>query len=270
MNKLALSLTAMLLLPAALMAQPCCDGSGVPEGTRFKTVRTMLGAGTQNVLDTYLSPLTYKGPDLRLVREITRTARRNSFVVLDNTWDIDLAYPANAAGYRSVAALLNWNYAVRYRLLQRNGWKVEAGGATDMEVGGLYNLHNGNNPASARAAMSLNASFKAAYSFRLGQHDVSVDYKLDVPLLGAAFSPAYGQSYYEMFMLGHNDGMVSFVSLHNRPSMTNRITADIGFRFLTLSFGYMWDVNQTHMNNIKTHYYTHSFLIGFRKNIWTR
>ena len=245
------------------------DGNGF-EGARHKTVRTMYGFGRQDVLDTYLSPLIYKGFDLRFVRDIRRSAARNGRIMLDNSFDIDASMPENKSGYREYALLFNWNYAVRYELLNRNGWRVECGGASDLAVGGLYNPHNGNNPASARASYSVDASFLAGYSFSIRQRRIDLEYKLDVPLLGAVFSPVYGLSYYEMFEKGSRDGVVRFASLHNRPSMKNRITADVRFDFLTLSFGYMWDVNQTSVNNLKTHYYTQSFLIGFKKYIWTR
>ena len=98
-----------LLLFACSGGAAAQDGNGF-EGARHKTVRTMFGFGRQDVLDTYLSPLIYKGFDLRFVRDIRRSAARNGRIMLDNSFDIDASMPENKSGYREYALLFNWNY----------------------------------------------------------------------------------------------------------------------------------------------------------------
>ena len=124
---------------------------------------------------------------------------------------------------------------------------------------------NGNNPANARAAVAVDASVAAVWDFRVRRVPLRLRYQLDVPLLGAMFSPHYGQSYYEIFSLGNAGGVVKFTSLHNRPSWRHRLSLDFPVGRLKMRFTYLWDVQQSKLNHIETHAYGHIFMVGFVK-----
>ena len=89
--------------------------------------------------------------------------------------------------------------------------------------------------------------------------------QLDVPLLGAMFSPHYGQSYYEIFSQGNAGGVVKFTSLHNRPSWRHRLSLDFPVGRTRMRFTYLWDVQQSEVNHLRTHAYGHIFMVGFVK-----
>lgn len=91
-----------------------------------------------------------------------------------------------------------------------------------------------------------------------------------MPLLGVAFSPNYGQSYYEAFSLGNYDHNVVFAYIGNMPSMRHRLTLDIPVRRYTLRVGYAAQFNQSTFNHLKYHNYSHDFMIGFNKYFYRR
>ena len=82
------------------------------------------------------------------------------------------------------------------------------------------------------------------------------------------FSPHYGQSYYEIFTLGNSDGVIQFTSLHNQPSVRQMLSIDFPVRYAKLRFSYMADLQQSDVNNIKTHTYSHVFMVGFVKDLY--
>ena len=47
--------------------------------TRYVMRSVLYGAGMSNVLDTYLSPLEYKGPEIRILRENMRPSRKHAY-----------------------------------------------------------------------------------------------------------------------------------------------------------------------------------------------
>ena len=86
--------------------------------------------------------------------------------------------------------------------------------------------------------------------------------------MGVMFSPHYGQSYYEIFSLGNSSGVVKFTSLHNQPSLRQMLTADFPVERAKIRLGYIWDTQQSKVNDIKTHTYSHVFMVGFVKDLY--
>ena len=88
-------------------------------------------------------------------------------------------------------------------------------------------------------------------------------YQFFLPCMGAFFAPHYGQSYYEMFSLGHRDGIVSFSSFHNKPSHWHNLTLDVPLlKKTTLRLGYLIDIRQTSQHELKYHNWSHNFTLG--------
>ena len=83
----------------------------------------------------------------------------------------------------------------------------------DLNGGFIYNLRNSNNPAQAKAYGSIDASAMAIYKFKIGNYPLVLRYQANLPLMGLMFSPEYGQSYYEIFSLGHGGKNILFTSM---------------------------------------------------------
>lgn len=93
-----------------------------------------------------------------------------------------------------------------------------------------------------------------------------VRYQANLPFMGVMFSPEYGQSYYEIFSLGHGGRNVLFTSFHNAPSLRQMLTLDFPVGKTIMRAGYLCDIQQAKVNNLKSHFYSHNFMIGFVRN----
>lgn len=238
--------------------------------TRFVTRSTMYGVGYTNVYDTYLSPQEYKGIDFRISRESMRMTKwMDGNVSLQSFFQADLGYTHNKVDNNNTfSGLANWNYGLHYNFRITPNFKLLAGGLIDLNGGFVYNLRNGNNPAQARAYINLDASGMAIWDLRIKNYPISLRYQLNLPLAGVMFSPNYGQSYYEIFTLGNWGGVINFTSLHNQPSLRQMLTVDFPVGRAKMRLAYLWDAQQSKVNDIRTHTYSHVFMVGFVKELF--
>ncbi len=237
---------------------------------RFITRATMYGVGFTNVFDTYLSPQEYKGVDFRISRESMRMTKwMNGNVSLQSFFQADLGYTHNRVDNNNMfSGLANWNYGLHYNFPITSNFKLLAGGLIDLNGGFVYNLRNGNNPAQARAYINLDASGMAIWDLRIKNYPISLRYQVNLPFAGIMFSPNYGQSYYEIFTLGNWNGVINFTSLHNQPSLRQMLTVDFPVGRTKMRLAYLWDAQQSKVNDIKTHTYSHVFMVGFVKELF--
>ena len=236
---------------------------------RFITRATLYGAGLTNVFDTYLSPQEYTGVDFRISRESIRmTNWMNGRISLQSFFQADLGYTHNKVDNNAFSGLANWNYGLHYHFPITSNFKLLAGGLADINGGFVYNLRNGNNPAQARAYINLDASGMAIWNLRIKSCPLTLRYQINLPLIGVMFMPNYGQSYYEIFTLGHWNGVINFTSLHNQPSLRQMLTVDFPVGKAKMRLAYVWDAQQAKVNEIKTHTYSHVFMVGFVKEIY--
>ena len=138
----------------------------------------------------------------------------------------------------------------------------------DANGGFVYNLRNSNNPASARAYVNLDASGMAIWHLKIKRYPMVLRYQVNLPVIGLMFSPHYGQSYYEIFSLGNSGGVIQFTSLHNQPSLRQMLSVDLPIGYTKMRFSYLADLQQSNVNGIKTHTYSHVFMVGFVKDLY--
>lgn len=254
----------------------CCDLSAQTEqadsipANRYRTHATLLGIGGTNLLDTYLTPLEYTGTEVRILRETERMTRMaKGRISVQSRVDGHVAYAKSPTDdNKEWEGYVSWNMLWHYNWRPLPGLTLQAGGGSEIGGGFLYNTHQGNNPAQARAAIHLKASVAARYRFRLWGHPLTARYQVDAPLMGAMFSPNYGQSYYELFSLGHYDHNVCFTHPGNAPGMTHLLTLDIPIGNAALRTGYLCDIRQSHVNHLKAHSWSHLFVIGYVKHFY--
>ena len=237
---------------------------------RYITRATSYGVGFTNVYDTYLSPQEYKGAEFRLIRESTRmTKLLDGNVSVQNLFQADLGYTHNRADNNNMfSGMVNWNYGLHYQFRITPEFKILAGALLDANLGFIYNLRNGNNPASARAFVNLDASAMAIWHTRIKRYPLTLRYQVNLPFMGVLFSPHYGQSYYEIFTLGNSSGVVRFTSFHNQPSLRQFLSVDFPVRYAKMRLSYVSDLQQSDVNGLRTHIYSHAFMIGFVKEIY--
>lgn len=264
---LVISVLAVMLSPSRLCAEdvdgafPSAADSVIPLRPVFAAYT--FEAGSSHLADTYLTPLRYTGWHMGL--DYMRfqsmkfspdrwTMRLHVNLSLDKTEN-----PAKNADMWNVMLTAGWGMMHRWHLPW--GLTAAAGGAVSLQGGFLYNPRNGNNPVAAKGAFTLDATGYVARPFRLGRTDVTVMYQPSLPVAGAFFSPDYGELYYEIY-LGNRSGLAHFAWPGNYFRLDNLLTADIRLGDTSLRVGYRAGIFSSKVNDIVTHIYTHSFVIG--------
>lgn len=260
--------TCDIIMAAALAC--CCALAHAQQdtivGDKVITNVKMIGLGATNILDTYLSPEKYKGTEVRYISHTTREPQHSRWST-EIVHQGDLAYADNRAGEGGeMAGMYNFMYAWHYNWALLGGrLSLKAGAAVDANIGFIYNTRNGNNPAQARAYVNITPSAAATYRFSVKNRPFALRYELWAPLCGLMFSPNYGQSYYEIFSRGNYDHNLVPTTFVCSPSLRQMLTLDFSIRRTTLRIGYLADIQQAHVNNLKSHIYTHALVIGVVK-----
>ena len=284
-----ISIAALLLggvvAAAASNGDGCHNSIGIQQ-PQYKTNALMIGVGYTNILDTYLSPEKYRGTSLTF---LSHTRRENDSTAWVNQFQHEgnVAYADNRSGNGGEMA---GNYTFRYSLLHkwtislwRRPLRMLAGGTAAANIGFVYNTRNGNNPANARLSLNIEPTIGFDYPIGRASHTRGISthpgacahfplilhYEASAPLFGLMFSPNYGQSYYEIFNRGNYDHNCVPTTFGSTPSFRQMLTLDLRLAHTTWRIGYMGNYEQSHVNNLKTHTYTHSIVIGVVKRFRT-
>lgn len=260
-NYLLLSFSLLLTFLFSASAQ---DSAGI----RSVTSSTMLGIGSSDVLDTYLTPLDYRGFHLSLLNERLQIAAfgKGNWVNQQKVWAEYSSNDNEAQNGLVATGFIGYSWGTMWRRQIADGLTVMAGPYAGADAGFIYNLRNGNNPASAKISVEAGASLMGVYQLNVfPKFPITFRYQASLPVMSVFFSPHYEQSYYEIFSLGNTDGIVRFGSFHNRFDMNNYFTADFPIGAINLRIGYLNKIHNTHVNDIKTRRISNSFLIGFSK-----
>lgn len=263
MSRLYISVLLILLMSCAgVLAQDSLSHD------KYIVRSVMVGAGKTNVYDTYLSPLEYRGPELRFMHESMRMTRlMGGRVSAQRIVQVNASSTDNISkSGKSYSGMFNWTYALHYQYNVDDRLKILFGPMLDLNGGFIYNTRNSNNPAQAKVYGSIDASAMAIYKLRIGRYPMTLRYQANIPFMGLMFSPEYGQSYYEIFSLKHSGKNVLFTSFHNAPTVRQMLTLDFPIGKTIMRAGYLCDIQQAKVNNLKSHFYSHNFMIGFVRN----
>lgn len=233
-----------------------------PSSTRA----SYISIGYTDILDTYLSQEKNTGTEVRYIgsREKALTKHPDWLRVTTNEVYVSLA-GTRGNGDCLLSATYNFHLGWLHQWqLPAQHLTLQAGGLIDGILGGAYNTRNTNNPAQARIALSIDPAAQAAWDFRIRQRLFRLNYEVSVPLLGAAFSPNYGQSYYEIFSRGNYDHNVVVTQPFNAPSLRQMLTLDFRLWRTVFSVGYLGDYRQMKINNLKYHQWTHTVVLGWK------
>lgn len=225
----------------------------------------MIGVGRSSQLDTYLSPERYTGTEMRIIHNNIITHKGMDF---HHEWTQQGSFSKTEPRSEN-AKMLAGEYMLKFALYRT--WftdynlLVSLGGAAEAFLGGIYNTRNGNNPAQLHTGLNIAPTAKIDYLIELWGRSFWLTYKCSVPLIGTQFSPAYGQSYYEIFSRGNYDNNICLTHPFNAPSFTHQLTIDIplGNNDSAIRVGYFGDIRQSELNNLKQNNITRGIVIGY-------
>lgn len=248
-------LTGMLSAQAADVDEPV---------VRPVTAAYTAEAGSSHLADTYLTPLKYSGWTVGVGYERMQAMRFDP-----ERWVMQLRLRAEVDHTDNLARNAtmwyggidcSWGMMRRWRNLLP---EVTAGigGAAQLVLGCLYNARNGNNPASARGSFTVNLTGYAVWQTHLWRVPVTLRYQPTLPVIGAFFSPDYGELYYEIY-LGNRSGLAHCAWWGSYFAIENYVTADLHFGATSLRVGYRNNILSTHTNNITARQITHCAVIG--------
>lgn len=260
-------ISSILLLISALLA-PFISAARNPADTCAEPLRPvyasyMIKGGSAHRIDTYLSPIRYNGWSTGLAYQRIQAMKFNPEQwLMQLQLDIDVDRTTNLAGNASMwyAGIdVSWGMLRRWKLPM--GFSAGVGPELAVNAGCLYLDRNGNNPASAKAAITANASAYCAWNGTVLGLPVTLHYQASSPLTGVFFSPDYGELYYEIY-LGNHSGLAHAAWWGNYFRYDHQLTADLRFGATWLRVGYRGNILSTKVNHIVSRDISHSAVIG--------
>lgn len=252
--------TAIILSGLVLYAE-----DSIPKPIRPVTSAYMLNVGGASILDTYLTPIRYKGYNLRLGYERLQAMKFSpQRWVMQMSFGLNYDNVQNIVKNRTMHALMidfEWGMMRKWDNILLPSLKLYAGGSTAFKGGVIYNQYNSNNPVSAKIRWGVNLTGMIAYNVKIGKLPITLRYQPTIPMLGVFFSPDYGEAFYEIY-IGNYANMIHFGWWGNRFDMTNLFTADLHFGATCLRIGYRGTIESSWVNNLNTQIFTNSAVIG--------
>ncbi|MDR1938723.1 MAG: DUF3316 domain-containing protein [Tannerellaceae bacterium] len=251
-------------------AYPLFAQFGSEEIPRGMSEGTLVGFGTSQVKDTYLSPFNYTGWGARIFNERMTLLPGMNFS-RQQIISVDISSTKNPAeNVNDFGAFVDYSFAYHYRIHAGPDVRLLPGVSAHLMGGFIYNTRNGNNPLSAKVDIDLGFSLLMLYTFRINKYPVTLRYQGELPLGGVFFSPPYGISYYEMFNEGNISSIIAMNSFHNKFALKNYVTVDIPVHGSTLRLGYLNSLYSSHTNFIDTRILSNTFMIGWVKKFVLR
>lgn len=245
------------LIPRWAAADTPAEAERRPVSCTFAT-----GIGAERAFDSYLSPLPYSGSALSLSARWQKAMPANPRrLTMHFDAAIQGAATTNGAGNAHIYdADISAVWGMRWHTMAGR-LRIECGGAVQAEGGALYSTRNGNNPASARLSIGLAAEGAAKYPVRIGRLHVLLEEEISLPLASVFFSPAYGETYYEIYM-GNHKGLAHFGWPGNRFCISNFAGGTLMLGRVGLRIGYRLDAATSWICNINTHRIAHRLELG--------
>lgn len=258
------TLALLLLAAATITAGAQTPPADSVRNDRIATTAYMLGAGPVRLVDSYLSQEHFQGTSITFLTITDRKPDGKAWTTkFEHQANIAFAHDRTDDAQETQAAYHFYISRLRQWHLLDGALRLQAGGTAALTIGGVLNSFGGNNPAQLRLALQLMPTLAADYTFRLFGRKTTVGYRAQLPLAGLMFSPAYGQSYYDMAYNGEYDHNVVPTTFVSCPTWRQLLTIDYNVsRRYSLRLAYLGDYHQAAVNNLRFHTYNHGIMLG--------
>lgn len=230
---------------------------------RSTHTKLLFGAGTVGVADAYLSETTHTGLMLNILAQTDYALDKES-----DKWHIYQevegygGFPKNPANH-SVMYVTGGRFSLgpSWRAFVWRGLSLDLAPLVTLGVQGNLKLNNTNNVTNIKAGFGLDAWTRLRYRLPVERFPMRVQYALRVPVIYAAFAPAFGQSYYE-FVAGNDKvtGVTFYpASFHNGFEIEQHLLLDLPIRHVTLTVGMGHRYWTSQVNNLS---YRQGSLLG--------
>lgn len=221
-----------------------------------------LEVGSAMQINTYLSPLRYKGKELALTGLWSKGMPFNPNWTMDFDARLEVGRslsPSQTSAMLETQVNFFWGMNRRWQLPYRV--MVTAGASVGIDGGILYLPHNSNNPADGNFWTGISLKAGASWPFRIGRLPILLSDRISIPTLGAFFCPEYGESYYEIY-LGNREGLAHFGWWGNCFGLDNHLAVTLDFGRTAMQLGYRIRLTTNHANNLDTQLLSNAFTIG--------
>lgn len=253
------------------------------EPVRPVTSSLMLGIGGSTVHDTYLTNQLYKGNSFAVAYERNRLRSKMK-------WDSDQWLDCSMADTQDEASESNsmFSFRLRYHYAMHRVWRfglregghqpkhlVFAGPYASINIGANYSLSmgSGNNPVNMHLSNNFGLSAGYQWNYFIRQRPSNLRFQVQLPVIGAAFSPEYAASYYETFLVSDKGGRTYSTSFHNQQDLDVRLTTDIPVSIIplprlqrfgsSLRVGVQYHIETQDINHLITRYSYFQAVVGW-------
>ncbi len=220
----------------------------------------LMGGGQVGVLDTYLSEIPHTGHAFQLLFMSDYPAIHGGAWHIYTDANLHLGLPKNK-GNGSFMYLLGAHYSIAgaYRACSWHGMTVDLAPMLTLQAQGNLKSANTNNIGNIKAGIGLDGWARIRYVLPIDAMPIAIGYTLQVPLVGLAFQPDYGQSYYDYASGGNNAPIrLHLSSFPNYRCLRQRLLLELPIRNLTISVG----AEHGYQNQMISH-------LNFRQGYWS-
>ena len=227
MNRIKTIFALLALLATPIMSKAQFANGDTINPCHIKVSCSTYGVGSMNSCDTYLSDQYYYGSGLYYGHENLRYAQTSTYMWKYRTDFNALLGTATCYDSYQYTLMLDRTWSGYHTFNKSKNCDILVGPIIEVAGGAIYMPTNSNNPVSAKLRTSLGVSGMLLLRYPMRTKSLTIRMQLDIALIGAAFSPEYGESYYEIFGLGNYDNTIHFTHLGNSSSWKFTAAVDI-------------------------------------------
>ena len=254
-----------------LMSKAQCANSDSINPCHIKVSCSTYGIAQAISHDSYLSDEYYGGGSLYYGHENFRYARTGTYMWKYRTGFNGILGTTTLYDSYQHILMLNRTWSGYHTFSLSDNCRLLAGPIIELAGGAIYMPANSNNPISAKLRTSLGASGMLLLRYPMRTKSLTIRLQLDAALVGAAFSPEYGESYYEIFGLGNYDNTIKFTHPGNTLAWRWTMAADIPLgkkQKNTLRISYTIDYHDSELNGLSTYMRYIPLSLGFVKTLY--